>query len=150
MWKSLDLLSSTYYFLWPMPLEWKKARQGLIYNSFSWKMVPWMAGILLLITFIQIPCLLLVSLNLFGVVDVPLKVMIITIIFIVLSVFGVVQNLGAILYGHNFVTGFNFLVAMEKGMTRKFRKKKWYFQIFIFLNVFFKICMHIDEIITFS
>lgn len=123
MWKSFDRLSAAYWFLWPMPLEWNRRSRKLVHNSFSWKMAPWTIGMLFLFLFEGIPCLALLSLSLFGVADVPLKVMVITVIFLMLCTYGIVQNLGAILYGANFVTGFNFLEAMDKEMSRKSRKR---------------------------
>lgn len=119
MWKSLDRLSTAYSFICPVPLEWDRTDRKLVYNPYSWKMAPWTVAMLLLIIYGEGPCFILAALNLFGVADVPLKVMVVTMIFTCLGAYGIVVNLGGIFFADKFAIGFNFLKGMEREMSRK-------------------------------
>lgn len=141
MWKSLDRIDIAYSFFWPCPLEWDRPTRKILCNQYSWKMAPWTISLLFSIIFAQIPCLILVSLSLFGVADVPLKNMAITLIFYILSAFGTIVDLGAMFFAKNFVIGFHFLEAMEKDIQRKskIRSRMWKFFKIAFRKRFLKL-----------
>ncbi len=128
MWKSQDTFEKSLGYLWTNPLQWDPYKKLLIYNKLSRKLVPYFFLIPTSFFLVTISLLFLLLSGLFGVVELSIDSIIITICFLLYMIFGLAMEATFLAYGQECAIAFNFLNILEKSLqTAEPRKSKYKF-----------------------
>ncbi|OXA53335.1 hypothetical protein Fcan01_11614, partial [Folsomia candida] len=120
MWTSLDLFEKSYRYMWTNPMEWNSTRGKFQHNKLSAALLPWVGSILSIILSGGGPTLILLCSQLFGYINLPLRELIISVVIMVLSWFGVIVEVLLLTLGTTLVSPMNFLIDLERKLTSEY------------------------------
>lgn len=113
MWKSLDRFASFHSFLWRNPVEWNPTTGKLIHNPVSASLWPWAGSVTLTACIAFLPTFVIVVLELFGVLNIPITDLMIDLNTMCLTGFCVLGEVVIALAADCIVPTFNYVKDYE-------------------------------------
>lgn len=114
MWKSLDQLEKLFSYMWTNPIEWNSKNGRMEYTNSYVQLVPWLGSITCTFTIVIIPSFIITCSEFYGVVDIPLSELILTLALLLLFILGCILEIILLLFCERITCSANCLTYLER------------------------------------